>query len=250
MAVGTATGTTINGGFEIVSAGGTTSGTIISRGGTEDVDSGGTASTTTIYAGGFEVVSVGGFDRGGTQISGGEQDVYGAASNVLVETGSQVVEAGGIASATGIFAGGLEYVSSGGTAIDTTIEGGILEVARGGSTGSKPISFTAAGGDLQLDASQSFVGLIAGFGSPPGVTEEIDLRDIAFDKNTHVKFKEAKDGLSGTLTVREGSNVATLTLLGQYTTADFTLSSDGHGGTLITDPSGSATSPVLAAQHQ
>ena len=91
------------------------------------------------------------------------------------------------------------------------------------------------------------MGEIAGFASPGGVTEEIDLRDIAFAKNTNVKFKEDKNGLSGTLTVREGSNVTTLTLLGQYTTADFTLSSDGHGGTLITDPSpGSASHPGLA----
>jgi hypothetical protein len=41
---------------------------------------------------------------------------------------------------------------------------------------------------------------------------------------------------SGTLTVTSGTKVETLTLLGQYSLADFSASSDGHGGTLITDP--------------
>jgi hypothetical protein len=139
----------------------------------------------------------------------------------------------------------LEIVSSGSTASGTTINGGTLEVASGGSTGSGPVTFTSAGGDLQLDASQVFHGLISGFGSPSGVTEEIDLRDIAFGKSTHVKFQEAKDGLSGTLTVRDGKNEVDLTLLGQYSTANFSLASDGHGGTFITDPQSTASTPGL-----
>jgi len=50
---------------------------------------------------------------------------------------------------------------------------------------------------------------------------------------------------------------ATLTLLGQYSAQDFTLASDGNGGTIVTDPPdrlhppslvGSAASPVFATQ--
>jgi autotransporter passenger strand-loop-strand repeat protein len=115
------------------------------------------------------------------------------------------VEFGGIASGMTIGRGGLEYVSSRGIASGTTINRGTLEVALGGSTGSGPITFTSAGGDLQLDASQSFDGLIAGFASPHGVTEEIDLRDIAFGKGTKVSFTEAGNHLSGTLTVTDGT---------------------------------------------
>ena len=92
--------------------------------------------------------------------------------------------------------------------------------------------------------------MIAGFASPSGVTEEIDLRDISFGNRTKVSFQEANNDLSGTLTVTDGTHTANLTLLGQYSTADFTLASDGVGGTLITDPQplvGSAASPVLAA---
>jgi autotransporter passenger strand-loop-strand repeat protein len=152
-----------------------------------------------------------------------------------------VVEAGGLASATTIDSGGVEVVSSGGTASATTINGGLMEVTSGGSTGTAPITFTNAGGILQLDASQSFHGLVAGFASPSGVIEEIDLRDIAFGKKTHLKFSEAANHLSGTLTIQNGSHTATLTLLGQYSAANFSLSSDGHGGTIVTDPTPSAS---------
>jgi hypothetical protein len=41
---------------------------------------------------------------------------------------------------------------------------------------------------------------------------------------------------SGTLTVSDGTHTTNLTLLGQYATAQFNLTSDGHGGTLVTDP--------------
>jgi hypothetical protein len=56
---------------------------------------------------------------------------------------------------------------------------------------------------------------------------------------------------SGTLTVSSGAAVETLTLLGQYTAANFSATSDGAGGTLITDPpaSSSAIQMPLAAQH-
>jgi hypothetical protein len=116
-------------------------------------------------------------------------------------------------------------------------------VATSGTT----VSFTNAGGVLELDASQSFHGLIAGFASPSGVTEEIDLVDISFGEKTKVSFKEAKDHLSGTLTVTDGTNTATLTLLGQHSTGNFSLASDGLGGTMVTDPASSGGHPVLVS---
>jgi hypothetical protein len=73
--------------------------------------------------------------------------------------------------------GGFELVESGstdsgvtirgGTIRGVTIRGGTFEVASGGSTGSSPVTFASSGGGtLQLDASVSFGGLIAGFGAP------------------------------------------------------------------------------------
>ena len=161
--------------------------------------------------------------------------------------GEEVISGGGVASATMINSGGIEFVSSGGAALATTINGGLMEVASGGSTGNtatQAVTFTSAGGDLQLDASQSFNGLIAGFGSPSGVTEEIDPRDMPFQNSTHSTFHEAANLLSGTLTIKDRTQIATLTLLGQYSAAAFTLASDGHGGTMITDPTLSASTPA------
>jgi len=51
-----------------------------------------------------------------------------------------------------------------------------------------------------------------------------------------MSFVEAGNNLSGTLTVTDGSHTAHLTLLGSFTPGQFTSASDGHGGTVITDP--------------
>jgi autotransporter passenger strand-loop-strand repeat protein len=220
----------INNGTEFVVSGGFASGTTVNSGGVEAVyNSGSEAASITINVGGAEVVSGGGLDVG------------------ALVAGLQFVMAGGTASGADVRSGAAQVVGSGGSAIATSVDGGLMEVASGGSTGSAPVSFTKNGGDLQLDFSQSFTGTVAGFASPPGVTEEIDLRDIVFTSATTVNFTEAANNTSGTLTVTDGTHIANLTLLGQYTAANFSLSSDGNGGTLIKDPVGSAASPVLAA---
>jgi hypothetical protein len=111
----------------------------------------------------------------------------------------------------------------------------------GGSTGSGPVTFaTSAGGTLQLDDSPHFGGLVAGFGQP----DFIDLRDIAFSSATTLSFTQAAGNASGTLTVSDGINTANITLLGQYSTAQFTKASDGHGGTFIGDPPVAQPDPV------
>ena len=230
--LGTCSNTTLNGGTEFVEFGGFAFETQVNSGGVEAVyDFGSEAESDTINVGGAEVLSGGGNDVG------------------AVVQGVQFVLAGGTASAGTIRFGGVQVVEAGGTALNSIIDGGLMEVASGGSTGDPPISFTNSGGDLQLDFSQGFNGTIGGFASPVGVAEEIDLLDIAFSAGTSVKFTEAAGNTSGTLTVSDGTHTASLTLLGQYATANFALASDGHGGTMVTDPPtvGSAGNPVLAA---
>ena len=68
--------------------------------------------------------------------------------------------------------------------------------------------------------------------------------NVAYNSaTTMLDFQEAGSNLSGTLTVNDGTHVATLTLLGQYVTGQFHMANDGHGGTLVTDP------PVDSAGH-
>ena len=74
-------------------------------------------------------------------------------------------------------------------------------------------------------------GVVSGFGVPGG----IDLRDIAYGTGTTLGYTSQTTS-TGFLTVTSGAETATINLLGQYTAAQFTIQTDGHGGTLITDP--------------
>ena len=139
---GTAVGTTLTNaaGDEIVSAGGTDIGAVISAGtqyaygvassatvfggGSQIIESGGTASNTTINAA-VETISAGGTDIGaiisGTAgVDGGQQFVYGTARAVTVDLGVQWVSSGGVASGT-VVRYAAQEVLSGGTAIGTTL---------------------------------------------------------------------------------------------------------------------------------
>jgi autotransporter passenger strand-loop-strand repeat protein len=151
---------------------------------------------------------------------------------------------GGTAITTLVSSGAIEIVAAGGIASATTISGGKLEVATGGSTGSGAVTFaTSGGGILQLDDSQHFGGLVAGFGQP----DFLDLRDIAFGSSTSVSYTSDNPGnTSGTLTVTDGAHTANITLIGQYVVGQFTSASDGHGGTLIGDPPVSAMTDAQA----
>jgi autotransporter passenger strand-loop-strand repeat protein len=219
---------------------------VISAGGTEqigsgyllNVSSGQTATGIVVLSGGSEVVSAGGVESGTAISSGGSETVSSggtARSTVVSSGGSATVLGGGIVSAATIISGGTEFISSGGTVSGATLSGGTLEIASGGTATGSTIGFSAAGGTLILDDSQHFtsaVGVISGFGVPGS----LDLSDISYDASNTLGFVEAIGNTSGTLTVSDGTHTATLTLLGQYVAANFTMQSDGHGGTLITDP--------------
>jgi len=94
------------------------------------------------------------------------------------------------------------------------------------------VTFAAATGTLALDNSSSFSGQISGFGGG----DQIDLSDIFSGASTTLAYSARGNDLGTTLTVSDGTDTANLVLFGQYLAADFAISSDGHGGTLITDP--------------
>ena len=217
-------------------------GAVISSGGTQFDD--GTASGGTTLKAGIQIVGAGAVASGMTVLSGGTQYVSagGSTTGTLLSGGREQVL--GAASGTVVGNGGSEYVSSGGIVSGASISGGTLELASGAVDGSAPLSFTGSGG-LILDASVQFGGLVAGFGSA-SLSDTIDFRDIPFVASggtaTTVSWTQLTSGAnaSGTLTVSEGGHTANITLLGQYVAGNFTSSTDGHGGTLVTDP------PVVA----
>jgi hypothetical protein len=85
---------------------------------------------------------------------------------------------------------------------------------------------------LVLDDSVHFKGVISNFGKL-NINQTIDLLDIAWSPAT----KTFTAGSPNVLTVKDtAGHTAQLKFSGAYTTANFNLSDDGHGGTLITDP--------------
>ena len=90
------------------------------------------------------------------------------------------------------------------------------------------VTFAGAGAVAQLSDPTSFHGSLAGFGGG----DVLDLRSMGF--SGHFGMTYAGTGAAGTLTVSDGTHVASLAMRGTYTTGDFMAASDGLGGTAIT----------------
>ena len=93
------------------------------------------------------------------------------------------------------------------------------------------VSFATSSGTLKIDNSSNFGGSIAG---QLAVGDVIDLADINFSSNTTIHY--SGNNSSGTLTVSDGVHTASIALQGNYSLANFTMMSDGHGGTSVVDP--------------
>ncbi|MBR0858016.1 beta strand repeat-containing protein [Bradyrhizobium liaoningense] len=271
---GSASLTTINSGVQTVETGGTASDTTI-HGGEQDVYSGGTAinttmdggsqqvygtvvqttigngavqylhgsaSVTTVNAGSQQNVYADGVATGTTINVGGYQLDWGAASGTIVNGGAQYVY--GSATGTTVLAG-TQHVQAGGNADDTTIGAGALAYVHTGGT-IDDVIFAGPNATLAFDQASGFTGTISGWQDH----DRIDLGDILFsDGVTSLAYAQNSDNSGGTLTVSDGTHTATLSLLGQYSAADFAISSDGHGGTLITDPAVAQQAQLAPALH-
>jgi uncharacterized repeat protein (TIGR03803 family) len=121
----------------------------------------------------------------------------------------------------------------------TIADGGSFEIT---SASDDDIIFAGPTGTLQLDQSQGFVGRISGFGGQ----DHVDLRDIAFSANTTLHYTQNNGNSLGVLTVSDGTHAANIVFEGQYTS--FTAASDGHGGTLITDPPAGQPATIAAGE--
>jgi hypothetical protein len=163
-------------------------------------------------------------------------------SGVLLVTGQGSITVANAAS------GGAAEIDGTGTINNTTgaISGAIDYIALE-SRSNINVSFGAgASGLLELGGpayGNYYSGTITGFTEG----DAIDLTDIAYtisSVNDTVIFNPNTNGDGGVLEVKNGSSVlASLNLAGfdptsdaKYTSSSFILNSDGHGGTIITDP--------------
>jgi hypothetical protein len=109
------------------------------------------------------------------------------------------------------------------------VDGGTLYAA---STFTEAVDFLGTTGVLELARSAADTGKITGL-SKTG-TNSLDLLDIAFGTKTKAIYSGTTT--SGTLSVTDGTHTAKITLEGNYTASTFKVSSDGHGGTKVVDP--------------
>jgi hypothetical protein len=104
---------------------------------------------------------------------------------------------------------------------------------------------TGSTGTLELGDSKGYTtGAITGF-SKTGANA-LDLLDIPFVSGTTTATYSGTT-TSGVLTVKDGANVATIHLTGNYTTSTFTVSSSSAGGTKVVDPALPLAPPHVAA---
>jgi hypothetical protein len=99
---------------------------------------------------------------------------------------------------------------------------------------------------LKIDHAADFSGTVAGLDD----NDVIDLADLAFGSNTTLGYAANSNNTGGTMTVSDGTHTANIALLGQYMAANFSMSADGLGGTLIHDlPSATQTQTLTQPQH-
>jgi autotransporter passenger strand-loop-strand repeat protein len=193
-------------------------------------------------------VELGGVATGTLVRAGADIVVFGVASTTHVSSGGmEYVEAGGKTQTAVVMGGGQEEVASGGAAVSAIVSGGLLTVASGGAIsggltlkgGEVVLSGAAAAGQtldvvsgvLALADLAAFKAKISGLAT---AAQQLDLGGFAFSAGETVTWTQA--GTSGALTVRDGAQTASLTLIGTYVTSDFHLATDSHGGTYVTDP--------------
>jgi hypothetical protein len=132
---------------------------------------------------------------------------------------------------------GKLYADGGTLTLDGAVVGAGTGLINGGelyakSTFVEDVAFTGLTGVLELADSRTYSGKITGF-SKTG-TNSLDLLDIAFGTKTKATYSGTLT--SGILSVTDGTHTAKIVLVGNYETSTFTLSSDGHGGTKVVDP--------------
>jgi hypothetical protein len=93
------------------------------------------------------------------------------------------------------------------------------------------ITFAGSTGTLKIDNPTSFSGSIGG---QLAIGDVIDLPNITAGAGATLAYS-GNNG-PGTLTVSDGTHTDSIALLGNYSLANFTASSDGNGGTQFIDP--------------
>ena len=106
---------------------------------------------------------------------------------------------------------------------------GTLEISQGNNSAN--VAFQAGNaGQLVLDKPAAYSGTISGFQAQ----DSIDLLGFSFDPNTTtLGYLPNSNQTGGTLSVTNGSQSASIALLGSYLASSFVTVGDGHGGSSV-----------------
>ncbi len=140
---GKAVSTTINGGTQEIQEGGSSEGTVINTNGLQQVASGGVSDNTTINGGEMNVLSGG--TATGTELNSGTEIVSGTDSGSTINGGLQQITDGGKAVSTTIN-GGTQSIYGGGISENPNVKGGNLRIYQGGTS----INTTVTQGSAEL----------------------------------------------------------------------------------------------------
>ena len=172
--------------------------------------------------------------------------------NMITNSGTlEATGSGGLAVSGDISNAGLIWAHGGDVSIGGAVTGAGSALIDGGAT----LEFAAASsinvtfseghfGTLVLADPAAYSGQISGFdGAGPQGSDVIDLKGVTFDAGTSWFYGDnAGSNTGGMLSILETSNGSTTMVgnvtfaNGDYATASFLLTSDGHGGTLIVEP--------------
>ncbi|MEO8926849.1 MAG: hypothetical protein ABI306_06760, partial [Caulobacteraceae bacterium] len=167
-------------------------------------------------------------------------------SNAITNAGLITSQSGGVVTIAGAVNNtGVLEVHSGSVTVNGEVTGtGSAVIAAGtlyfASTFAENAVFGGGSGVLELARSQSYAGTVINFSHGGGTA--LDLRDIAFGGSTKATYSGT--ATTGTLTVTDGFHTAHIKLKGNYLSSHFKVSSDGHGGTTVVDPT------AASAAHQ
>ncbi len=227
-------------------------GAVLGDGGTLDLDTG-TGTLTGDLASG--AVTVSGSMAATPFTNFGTVEIGAAAS--FATSGAVTIGAGQSVIVSGFLTIGAKKIANGGTietvggtmtvtgkvtgAGEAIVKAGLLDFT---SSFNQNVTFVGGVGTLELAKSQSYGGTVAGFSKADGTF--LDLADIAFSKSTTATYAGTKTG--GVLTVTDGTHTAHIDLIGNYLSSTFVAAIDGHGGTIVHDPT--APAAAVASPHR
>ena len=130
-----------------------------------------------------------------------------------------------------------------GNASATIATGAVLEI---NTPDNGAVTFAGSTGALWLDQPSTFTGTVSGFRAQ----DVIDLPGIAFDAQTTLGYLPNSNQTGGTLSVTNGTQSASIALLGNYIASSFATVSDSHGGTMVVAEASQTGSQSLLSNPQ